>query len=199
MAATTLAGRLLNDGTLGPTTKMGDRLDEVHDYLTGIVTCLTVFQQQQRTRTYSSAALAEGTNANTFKTTATVNYSIDGVLYSKAATDNLAFTAASQQADLTDCAYLVELDSSGTAATVKGTAVASGGTIVVPAPSAATKCPIGYIKVALSGSTFTAGSTDLSAAGVTATYFNLAVLPATTTGSTALALTTLSALQPTAV
>ena len=40
-----------------------------------------------------AAGLAEGTNANTFKTTNPVAYCIGGRSYYKAATDNLAFTS----------------------------------------------------------------------------------------------------------
>lgn len=187
--ATTLKGRLLNDGTLGPTTALGDLLDATSRtpltaQASAINTALTSIFQQMRTRCYTTGVLAEGTNAGTIKTTATLAFSIDGLMYSKAATDNIAMTAAAVQAALTDCAYLVCIDSGGTVSTVKGTAVANGGTLVVPAPVSAATCPFGYIKVALANAaTFTAGTTDLSASDVTATYFQLGVLPATTTGS----------------
>lgn len=208
MTATTLAGRQLNQGLFGPRTGLGDKFDAVNDYLTTLAsavdTALAVIEQQMRTRAYTTGVWAEGTNSGTIKTTATLAYSINGLMYTKAATDNIAMTAAAQQAVLTDCAYLIEIDSSGTVATVKGTAVANGGTIVVPPPSAATKCPVGYFVVSLANAaTFTAGTTDLSATDVTATFFQLGVLPATTTGSVTLARSTLAsalaAAQPAAV
>ena len=40
----------------------------------------------------SSGEWAEGTNANTVKSTATVTYTIDGRFYSKSATDNIAIS-----------------------------------------------------------------------------------------------------------
>ena len=208
MTATTLDGKLANKGTLGPKVALGDRLDEIHDYLTTLAsavnTALTTFEQQSRTRAFTSGALAEGTNSGTIKTTVRCDYSIDGVLYSKAITDNIALTAAAQQAVLTDCAYLICVDSSGTVSSVKGTEVANGGTLVVPAPVSASVCPIGYLKVSLANAaTFTAGTTDLSATDVTGTFFNLSSLPATTTGSTTLARSilaaALAAAQPAAI
>lgn len=39
---------------------------------------------------FNSSALANGTNAGTIRTTATLNYTVDGRFYSKAATDNIA-------------------------------------------------------------------------------------------------------------
>ena len=41
----------------------------------------------------TAGGLAEGTNANTYKTVNTITYVIDGVFKSKGATDNVAFTA----------------------------------------------------------------------------------------------------------
>lgn len=131
---------------------------------------------------YASAGLAEGTNANTFKIAAPngagIDYSINGLGYHKADTDNIAMTTHSQQAALTKCLYLVQIDSSGTLSTVKGdevlTADLTAGTKVLhwPTPSA-NKCPIGAFKVALANAaTFTAGSTDFSATDVTVTAYN---------------------------
>jgi hypothetical protein len=134
----------------------------------------------------SSAGLAEGTNSGTIKIVAPngagVDFAINGLLYHKADTDNIAITAATAQADLTTCLYLVTLNASGTLATVKGTEVLTAnltaGTHVLdwPAPAANT-CPIGAIKVVNSGGTFTAGTTDLGAATVTDTYYNIFAIP----------------------
>jgi len=126
----------------------------------------------------SKAGLAEGTNTATIKTNAPngagTDYVIKGIAYHKADTDNIAMTALAVQADLTTCAYLVQIDSSGTVSMKKGTEVTSTtlgvtNVVQVPAPDDA-NCPLGHIKVVLSGGTFTCGTTDLSATGVTATY-----------------------------
>lgn len=201
MAATTLAGRSANDGLLGPGVALGDRLDAVNDYLTGLATTLGALNTAMRTRALGNPTLAEGTNSATIKVTA-FPYSIDGVIYTKATTDNIAVTAAAQQAVTTACHYLVQIIADGTISTVKGTAVAAAAvaTAVVPPPTSAAHCPLGYFTVVLANAaTFTAGTTDMSASDVTTTFTNLGQLPATTTGSVALTLATQAALQPAAI
>lgn len=132
----------------------------------------------------SKAGLAEGTNANTFKVNAPngagIDFVINGLAYHYADTDNIAMTAATAQADLTTCLYLVCITSDGTVSTVKGTeqltADLTAGKAVLrwPTPTANT-CPIGAIKVLNSGGTFTAGSTDLGAGTVTDSYYDFAM------------------------
>lgn len=139
--------------------------------------------QRGATECFSKAGLAEGTNANTFKTNAPngagIDFSIDGVAYHFADTDNLAFTAAAAQADLTTCLYLIQIDSAGTLSSIKGTEeltadlVAGKRVLHWPEPAAG-KCPIGGLRVKLTGTTFTAGSTDLGAANVIDTFFDFA-------------------------
>lgn len=69
--------------------------------------------------TLGCAVLAEGTNAATIKTTAAVDFMINQLTYTKAATDNIAVTACAVQADLTTCMYLISIDSAGTVTTTK--------------------------------------------------------------------------------
>ncbi len=134
------------------------------------------------TGSLSKPTLAEGTNANTIKITNAggYDYAINGVIYTKATTDNIAMTALTTQAVLTACGYLVKLDSAGTVSMKKGTDVSAadyalaGNTVQIPAPDA-NRCPVGAIKIVLaSTATFTSGPTDLSAANVTATFTDLA-------------------------
>lgn len=123
------------------------------------------------------AGVAEGTNANTFRIVNATNYSIAGLGYLKAATDNLAFTAGhTALGNSQRCAFFVCLDAAGNVTTIQGD-------IVTPSPSGevrrAAEIPnptdrvvIGAILVTTgSSATFTPGSTDLSAAGVTGTYY----------------------------
>ena len=135
------------------------------------------------TACFSKAGLVEGTNANTIKIAAPngagVDFAIDGYMYHKADTDNIAMTALAVQADLTTCLYGVDIDADGAVSLVKGTEVVttqlSGGQSVVHPPAAvANKCRIGLMKIVLSGGTFTSGTTDLSGTGVTDTYYDLA-------------------------
>lgn len=137
-----------------------------------------------RTASYSKAGLAEGTNANTIKIAAPngagVDYSIDGIAYHKADTDNIAVTAHAVQPVATKCLYLVQIDSAGTVSTKKGQEVltadltAGRKSLQWPVPDAS-KCPLGGYKVETDASTtFTNGSTDLGAAGITDTYYDFA-------------------------
>jgi hypothetical protein len=128
-----------------------------------------------RNRVYSKAKLAEGTNANTFKTTTNiVFYTIKGVMYEKAAADNIAFSsghtalAANQQ-----CVFGVLLDSSANVTTVQGPIKDVGDDTKVlawPESNDDDKVLIGGIIVETGATTFTPGSTDLGAANVTDTY-----------------------------
>lgn len=125
----------------------------------------------------SCGVLAEGTNANTFKTSQPVSYTINGFGWFKAATDNLAFTAGTALGNSKRCAFFVALDSAGTVSTIQGD-------IVTPSPAGdqlrAAEIPnpgalaiIGAIVVTTgAAATFTPGATDLSAAGVTFTTYN---------------------------
>lgn len=135
----------------------------------------------------SKAGLAEGTNANTIKTAAPngagTDYCINGLLYHKADTDNIAMTALAAQAALTTCLYLVQANAAGTISMKKGTEVlntdlAAGNAVLHwPLPDAS-NCALGFIKVkCANAATFTSGTTDLSATDVTATYYDVLVPP----------------------
>lgn len=151
----------------------------------------------------ASAGLAEGTNANTIKTTADITYTIDGRFYSKSTTDNIAISytgatvyqaaAGGVQAvngGFTGAVggstrlYLVCLDTAGAVSIAPGPIVNSAdlaaGRVALQFPDdVAGVCVIGAMRIALTaGTTFTPGSTDLSASGVTATFLNLADVPA---------------------
>lgn len=126
----------------------------------------------------ANAVLAEGTNANTIKTTAATSFSVNGLLYSKAATDNIAMTACAVQADLTSCMYLVTIETDGDVVITKGTEqlTGSGKDLLWPAIPA-NSAVLGAIKVVTSGATFTSGTTDLGAGTVTDTYYNFFTPP----------------------
>jgi hypothetical protein len=128
--------------------------------------------------------LAIGTTAGTIKTTNATTYAINGLAYTKAATDNIAVTANATQAPLTTCLYVVGLDAAGAVTVVKGieqlTADLASGNKVLQFPDGRlpTVCVIGYFKtVTASTTTFTAGTTSLAAAGVTTTYQDVFQLP----------------------
>ncbi len=136
--------------------------------------------QQGATACYGKAGLAEGTNSATIKIVAPngagVDFGIDGLGYHKADTDNIAVTAHAAQAADTQCLYLVQLDSSGTLSTKKGeekltTAITDGQALQWPQPDA-DRCAIGGYRIKTVAVTFTNGTTDHSAAGITATYYD---------------------------
>lgn len=126
------------------------------------------------TRCMAKALLAEGTNAGTIKTTNAISYSINGILYTKAATDNIAVNALPAQAAGTTRWYLIQIDSAG-AITLKQSAVATP--LALPDPDN-DKCPIGLLKiVTANAATFTAGTTDLGATDVVDTFYDITVSP----------------------
>lgn len=140
----------------------------------------------------SKAGLTNGTNAGTLRINAPngagVDFAINGYAYHKADTDNIAFTAAAQQAAQTTCLYGIWLDASGNVVTTKGrevsnAALANGDVVLQnpPEPTAlAGNCAlIGFLRiVTANAATFTAGTTSLTATDVTATWFDLASFPA---------------------
>lgn len=127
----------------------------------------------------TAAGLAEGTNANTYKTTATLAYTSNGVFKSKGATDNIAMTAAAGTVPPASAAlYAVWIDASGNFSNTRGPVVAAGEPCPVPTASANGLTLVGLIKVTTNASTtFTPGSTDLGDAGVTDAYMDCMVMP----------------------
>ena len=136
-----------------------------------------------QTACFSKAGLAEGTNAATIQILAPngagIDFAIDGICYHKADTDNIAVTAHGVQAVSTSCLYLVQINSAGTVSTKKGNEELTADlgvnkALQWPYP-ADNNCPIGGYKIALNASTtFTNGTTDHGAAGVTDTYYDFA-------------------------
>lgn len=113
-----------------------------------------------------------------------VDYCINGIAYHKADAATAAITAAVVQAVSTSCLYLICLNSAGTVSSVKGVEVPTADItqglkqLQFPMPLVNT-CPIGAVRVDTDGSTtFTAGTTLFSAAGITDTYINLSTIPA---------------------
>jgi len=136
-------------------------------------------------RCFTKGLLAAGSNTAKLKTTTnTVEYCIDGILYEKAATDDLfVFTTVTPQADLTTCFYAMCLDKNGASVVVNGTPVltskVAAGTDRAMIPEIpATACMIGAVKVVASGGAFTPGTSAVATAGnFTVTFYNLSCTP----------------------
>jgi len=126
----------------------------------------------------TAAGLAEGTNANTFKTANTLTFTNNGVFKSKAATDNLTFSTGTALAASQACLFAVWISSGGTVTTTQGPIVAAGDPCPVPTAAASNLTLVGLIKVTTSSAvTFTPGSTDLSATGITGAYSDCMDMP----------------------
>lgn len=139
--------------------------------------------QRGFTGVLSNAGLGIGSTASQVSLAAPngagTDYGIHGFSYHKADAASVAITAATAQAADTTCLYLVCLDSAGTLSTVKGSEVLNtalvAGTKVLQWPTKpANLCAIGAFKMKTVGVTFTAATTNLNAAGCTATYYNFA-------------------------
>lgn len=127
----------------------------------------------------TSAGLAEGTNANTYKTVNTLTFTINGVFKSKAGTDNIAMTSGIGTVPPSSAAlYAVWIDTDGNFSNTRGPVVDAADPCPVPTQTTANVALVGLIKVVTNASTtFTPGSTDLGNAGVTDTYYNCSVMP----------------------
>lgn len=127
----------------------------------------------------TSAGLATGTNAGTFKTGSSLTYTVNGIFKTKSATDNLAFTAGHAKLDKSKaCLFGVFVDADGSVATTQGPIVDAGDPCPVPGFPAGGGALVGLIKVTTNSSTeFTPGTTALGASGVTTTYINCMTMP----------------------
>ena len=125
-------------------------------------------------RSTGKAGLLEGTNAGTLQTATAIDFCVNGVPGTqKAATDNIAMTACDTQPVSTYCKYLVSIAIGGAVTVTKGNNAATAALALLPALPA-TGAPIGYFQILTDASTtFTSGTTDLGAAGLTETYGDL--------------------------
>lgn len=144
-------------------------------------------------RNMTAAVLAiNAAGAATFKTTSAYSYLVDGIFKSKTALAAQAFSAGhAVQAAGTTLYYTVGLDAAGNVTTYQGTAPSANqiaaalmnGQAASSVPSNIADVPdgvtaVGLIKVVTNSSTtFTPGTTLLDAAGLTVTYYDVAVLP----------------------
>ena len=113
--------------------------------------------------------LAEGTNSATLKTTNVITYHIYGEEYNFPITDNIVMTACETQPESTSCWYAVSVNASGNITVTKGTE-----TSLLPVPVGDLIIGVFLIQTA-SSYTFTSGTTDLSATGITATFYDVDV------------------------
>lgn len=146
-----------------------------------------------------SSVLGSGTTAGTIKTTVTMPYTIDGVFFSKAITDNIAAAVTvpavmsngyavngsfTGQIGGSTRLYGLYIDGAGNVTLAPGPVVNSaelaGGNAALMFPgNIRMRAAFGVMRVAVTaGNTFVPGTTALAAAGVTVTFLNLMAFPA---------------------
>src|SRR3990167_5513977 len=158
------------------TAAISDRLDELRTAAIADRTRVDIMNRRAMNHMLNPGlpGLIEGTNANTLKIAAAVDFINQGIQRTqKAITDNIVMDAAAEQAISTFCKYLVCLTSGGTVTITKGGEDSAEVSAFLPAVPA-NQTPIGYFQIATDGATtFTSGTTDLGAAGITDTYVGL--------------------------
>ena len=141
------------------------------------------------------AGLAIGSTATKVKTVEAsgsngVTWSIDGLTYYKANTDDQFTLSGTALAAGEICMFLLGLNASGTATAVQSdiytTTDIKNGLERIEFPQMTDGyCPIGCVVVeTAAGYTFTPGTTELSATGVTDTYVDIKSIPTQGLGST---------------
>lgn len=145
---------------------------------------LKAYRAALRNAALSTGGVAIGTTKQKIKTATTVNYLLDGVFKTKAATDDLfVFTdvthdIAADASTVQEAVYALSLDAAGAATVTKGTTATGSGNAAPPAAPVG-KVLVGYVRIAVAaGATpFNATGDALDAAHLTVTYTN-AALPA---------------------
>lgn len=146
-------------------------VEELHDDHATFKTAVDKHKRFLINLPLSSAAVAIGTTASKVRTTATATYLSDGIFKSKAATDDFWTLSGTTVTDGNFQKYLLCIDANGAASIVEGTQGASAGAVVLPAWPAS-KTVLGILQVQTVGADFVPGTTLLSAAEVTDTYFD---------------------------
>lgn len=151
----------------------------------------------------SKITLARGSTVSAVSSTGTITYAVDGVFATKAAlsnqsvavsitkpdgtTDNGSFTGSTKTFGTISGStrvYCIFLDASGNVSVIPGPVVASAdlvagvATLQWAGPQRNKTCAGALRVTATSGTTYTPGTTNLNAAGITDAYYDLLVLPA---------------------
>ena len=137
---------------------------------------------------FTRAALRQAQIAghyNELNSANTVQFSIDGVFKTLAPVDNQAFTAGHTNLTTNQiCVFGVYTNATNTVSTQQGTIINTvdlGVTKAVelpPLPIGSSSVLIGMVKVqTTNAATFTPGTTNLNAANLTVTYYDVSVVP----------------------
>lgn len=153
----------------------------IYDYITDASLATLIKALYDRPKVLSAPVLAAKATADPdIKTTNNLHYTINNILYVKAAGNidvSAAHTAVEQAVD-TYCAYLVQINAAGDITILKGTDAASAALALAALPTpTALNCPFGIVVIFTDTAAFTFGTTNTDAAGVTDTYYDITDLP----------------------
>lgn len=127
---------------------------------------------------FSNSAIAAGTNKGTLKHGA-LNFVVNGLIYSKVATDNIAAPTAEIVKTIPANSTAVHglwINAAGTYALNQGDIVP--GNDKAPAPDDIGGVLVGLVKVSTGATPFTVGTSGFTDAGVVATFIPAVALPA---------------------
>lgn len=137
----------------------------------------------QNYRCLGSPGLVIGTSSTAAVKIANTTPYLWGGQFKSKTTAEIAFTATvddipSNASSAQERLYVLGLDAAGNGKLIGGAIASTAGGALYPEPSAyAGYTPIGAVRVlCASGTGFVAGTTALSAAGITATYYNIGFL-----------------------
>lgn len=117
------------------------------------------------------ATIAMATTKSKVKTTTTAKFSSNGVVVTKAATDNFWTLTGAAMAVSVFRKYLLCINASGTASVIASSDAAAAADCMFTALPATGVCVVGVLTVATDATNpFTPATTLLDAAGITATY-----------------------------
>ncbi len=187
----------------GTITETGMSQRDLVRYLTNISTIVNelkadynLARYQLLNRSFTSGVLSSSGAVATAKTTATINYTIDGNLYSFAASSNMYITPTAAQSTPTYCYYLFSLNSSGAVTVTKGTEAAGTASLTLPGVPDGTT-PFGAVLVYASSTAFTMGTSNLNTAVIAApTWYNLSTVNSGASAATSISTSDLSLVNP---
>jgi hypothetical protein len=157
----------------------------IYDYIQNQEIADCILAIATRPRCFSGGTLAAKATANPdLKTTTTINFMINGILYAKAAAATIDLSACTAGVEATAgtgvqaagkyAAYLLTLDADGNFDALKGADADSAALALKALPAApAGKAPCGILVVTNTTNAFIVGTTNSDAAGVTFTCYDL--------------------------
>ncbi len=163
----------------------------LYDYISdeNLATLIKAIFDRPKALNSAGLGVVAATGDQDLKTTVSMDYIINGIIYTLAITATIDISAttagvaataggAGVQAAGKYAAYLLTVDSGGTIDCLKGADAATDALALaaLPAPAANT-CPFGIWLVTNTTNPFIAGTTKDSATGVSFTFYNLSDIP----------------------